>query len=275
VSWLGELSRVAPGLVTAHLPGTGGIDARIREQLIIAVADANGSRFLAWVHGAWQEFLGPVPSDEQWQPLVDFARASAEAGLPLDPTALDARYAPSVVRSARATVARAELGSVLANATGQLMTHLRGRGDGGRLRLAGQVAVAGLAVPVLVPVAAVAGALKAVVRLAPPVPVPQLPPPGEANLLVHLLAEALPNYLGHAVVRSVLLWNPMVLAVGVRAEGTGATLRIGQGKVSIVNGVRADALVVVEDGVEPLLHLAAGSIVRQLTSGTRATKPSR
>jgi hypothetical protein len=265
---------MAPGLVEAHLPGIGGIDARTREQLIVTVADTNGSRYLAWVHGAWQEFLGPSRVDPEWEPLVAFARASAEAGIPLDATVLDAQYPPAVVRSVRATVARAELGSVLANAAGDLVGSLLGRGGAGVWKVAGRVVVVGLAAPVLVPLAAVAGALKAVVRLAPPIPEPELPPAGEANLVVHLLADALPAYLGHAVVRTVLLWNPVVLAVGVQAEGTAATLRVGQGKVSIVNGIRPDALVVVEDGVEPLLHLAAGSIVRQLAAKPRQARSS-
>lgn len=268
--WLAELSRMAPGLVEAHVPGAGGIDARTREQLIVTVADANGCRFLGWVHGAWQEFLGPSGGEEDARPLLDFARASADAGLPLDATVLDAMYPHSVVRSARATVARAQVGSVLANAAGELAGHLLSRRPAGPVQVAGQVLAVGLAFPVLVPVAVVAGALKAAVRIAPPVPEPELPD-GEANLVVHLLADALPTYLGHAVVRTVLLWNPIVLSLGVRAEGTGATMRIGQGRVSIVNGIRPDALLVVEGTIEPLLHLAAGSIVRQLSGPTRRT----
>jgi hypothetical protein len=267
--WVAELSRMAPGLIEAHLPGAGGIDARTREQLIVTVADANGCRFLGWVHGAWQEYLGPSGGEEEIQPLLDFALASADAGLPLDATVLDAIYPQSVVRSTRATVARAQVGSVLANAAGELAGHLLSRRPAGPVQVAGQVVAVGLAFPVLLPVAFVAGALKAAVRIAPPVPEPELPPDEQANLVVHLLAEALPTYLGHAVVRTVLLWNPVVLALGVRAEGTGATMRIGQGRVSIVNGIRPDALLVVEGTIEPLLHLAAGSIVRQLAGPAR------
>ena len=47
-------------------------------------------------------------------------------------------------------------------------------------------------------------------------------------------------------------------------EGIAAPLRVGQGRVGIVSGVDPDALVVVEGGLEPLLTVAAGSIVRQL-----------
>jgi hypothetical protein len=234
---LAELVRVAPGLLEAHLPGIGGVDARTRERLILTVAETTGCGLLQWVHGAWQEFLGPTQPDEDCEPLLAFARASAEAGVPLDATILEAVYPAAVVRSTRATVARAEVGSFLASSA---------------------------ALPVLWPTAALAGVLRLATRVAPPVPEPELPSPDETNLVVHMLAEALPNYLGHAVVRSVLLWNPLVLAIGVRVEGIAATLRIGQGRVRLVGGIDRDALVVVDGGLEPLLTAAAGSIVRQL-----------
>jgi hypothetical protein len=236
-AWAVELVRVAPGLVEAHLPGWGGLDAGTRERLILTVADAAGSRFVGWVHDGWHQFLGPTEPDERTAPLIDFARASAEGGAPLDATTLEAVYPASVVRATRATVARAELSSLVARTP---------------------------ALPVLLPMAVVAGALRVAVRLAPAVPEPELPPDSDANLVVHLVAEALPTYLANALVRAVLLWNPLVLAVAVRMEGTGATLRIGQGRARIVNGVQDDAIIVVEDGLEPLLHVAAGSILRQL-----------
>jgi hypothetical protein len=182
--------------------------------------------------------LGPTEPDDNVGPLIAFARASAEAGTPLDATTLEAIYPASVVRATRATVARAELGSLVERTA---------------------------ALPVLLPTAAIAGALRVAVRLAPSVPDPELPRAQDANLVVHLLAAALPSYLGNALVRSVLLWNPLVLSVAIRMEGTGATMRIGQGRVQILSGVRDDAMVVVEDGLEPLLHVAAGSILRQLS----------
>jgi hypothetical protein len=270
-AWLSELGRVAPGLFEAHVPGNG-IGARMREQLIVTVADANECRFLTWTHGAWQEFLGPVDVDDASEVLLAFAQASAQAGTPLDPTTLQAMFPPAVVRSTRATVARAELGSLLANAAGNLASQLLSRERASVLTTAAQVAAVGMAFPLLVPVAVVAGALKAAVRLAPAMPEPELPPEAEANLVVHLLAEAVPSYMGHAVVRTVLLWNPLVLAIGVRMEGTAATLRIGQGRVEIVNGLRPDALLVVEGGLESLLHLAAGSILRQAGSSARRSR---
>jgi hypothetical protein len=224
-------------LVEAHLPGIGGVDARTRERLILAVAETTECGLLQWIHGSWQEFLGGVEADERSEPLLAFARASAEAGVPVDATVLEAVYPAAIVRSARATVARAEVGSFLANTA---------------------------AVPVLLPTAVVAGMMRLAVRVAPSLPEPELPPPDATNLVMLMLAEALPNYLGNAVVRTVLLWNPLVLAIGVRVEGIEATFRVGQGRVRIVSGIDRDALLVVEGGLEPLLTVAAGSIVRQL-----------
>jgi hypothetical protein len=270
-AWLAELGRVAPGLLEAHLPGTG-LGSRTREQLVLTVADVNGCRVLAWVHGAWQEFLGPADPDETTEALVAYARACAEAGMPLDATTLEAVFPAPVVRSTRATVARAQLSSLLMNGAGLLADELLSRRPAGVLATAGQVAAVALVLPALLPAVAVAGALKVAVRVAPALPEPELPSGDDANLVVHLLAEALPSYLGHTVVRSLLLWSPVVLAVGVRMEGTAATLRIGQGRVSIVNGIRSDALVIVEGGLEPLFHLAAGSIVRQLAASARRSR---
>ena len=93
-----------------------------------------------------------------------------------------------------------------------------------------------------------------------------MPPKGEANLLAHLLAEAVPSYLSNAASRLVLLGLPITVAVAVRAGRTTATLRLGRGRVEVANGVASDALLVLEGDVEPLLRLATGSVLRQIGS---------
>jgi hypothetical protein len=236
-SWLAELVRVAPGAVEARVPGLG-VDARTREHVSETMAIAAGSRLVAWIHGAWRDFVGRVEPDDSVEALLAFAQASADAGAPVDATVLEAIYEPSVVRATRATVALAGV----------------------------QVAVArSPAAPLLIPTAAVAGTLRAVARAAPPVPEAELPADGRTNLVMHLLASASPRYLAHAVVRSVLLRNPLVLSIGVRMEGIGATVHIGRGRLRITEGVDDDVVVVIEDGLETLLRVAAGSIVRQVS----------
>jgi hypothetical protein len=118
--------------------------------------------------------------------------------------------------------------------------------------------------PLTTPSLAMAIAMKALSRMAPRLPEIELPPPGDANLVVHLLAEAAPTYLGHTVVRASLVWSPVPVVVAFRMEGTSATIRIGRGRVAIANGVDDDALLVVDGGVEPLLQTVTGSILRDL-----------
>lgn len=267
-SWLVELVRWAPGLAEAHLPGSGGIDARTRERLILTVGEANHCAVVSWIHGAWSDFLGPAADDGALEPLVAYARSCAQAGAPMDATTLDATFAVAVVRSTRATVARAEIGCIAGNAAEAIVSALRGR----RVRGVVSNAPAAVALPLLAPFGALAGAMWLANRIAPAVPEPIMPARDEANLVVHLLADAVPTFLGNTLVRSALLWSPLVLALGVRAEGADATLRIGQGRVEICNGLRADTVVVVDGGLEPLLRIAAGSILRQIGVGHTADR---
>src|SRR5258708_485308 len=95
-AWTSELLRVPGGLFDAYMPIRPGINARTREQLILAVSEVTGARASAWVHGAWLEFLGTREPDDALAPLFDYARACAEAGAPLDTTTLDASYPAAV-----------------------------------------------------------------------------------------------------------------------------------------------------------------------------------
>jgi len=263
-AWAAELLSVPVGLIDAYVPGSGGINARTREQLIMAVTDVNGCRYTAWVHGAWLDFLGHRDPDEALAPLFDYARACAEAGVPLDTTTLDAVYPRAVVRSVRATVARAELANLVGNTVDDLGARLAGRRSWSPVVAAEDAIAVTAALPMVVPTVLVAGSMKLLARLAPKLPEIEVPPASEANLVVHLLAEAAPTYLGHAFVRTSLVWSPLPVAIAFRMEGTSATIRVGRGRVSIDNGVQPDALLVVDGGVEPLLQTVAGSILRDL-----------
>jgi hypothetical protein len=127
-----------------------------------------------------------------------------------------------------------------------------------------EVAVIGAAVPLAIPMLAVGAALKAVERIGPPMPDIDMPPKGEANLLVHLLVAAIPTYLANAAVRLAILRLPFDIAFGLKAGRTTATVRVGRHGVSVENGIAADALAVVEGEVEPLLKLASGNVVGEL-----------
>ena len=264
--WLTEVLATLPGLVRSYGPG-GPLDPRTREQIILAVTEVNGCRYCAWIHGSWQEFLGDsVHVADAEQVLLAYARACAEAGRPLPADDLTAVLPPSAVRAVRATVAQIEVSNLVGNTVDGLLARLTRKRPLDPLRAAGEVATVVAALPLAVPLLALGATLRAVDGLAPPVPEVQTPPAGEANLLAHLLATTVPAYLANAGVRLAVLRLPVALGIGMRAGRTSATVRIGRGAVEVVNGIAPDAIVVLEGEVEPLLQLATGSLVRELST---------
>jgi alkylhydroperoxidase family enzyme len=264
--WLTEVVSTLPGLVRSYGPG-GPLDPRTREQIILAVTEVNGCRYCAWIHGSWQEFLGdPTHVADAQQALLAYARACAEAGRPLPADDLAAVLPPEAIRALRATVAQIEVSNLVGNTVDGLLARLARKRPLSPMDFAREVATVAAAVPIALPLLATAGAMRVAARIAPPMPEVDMPPAGEANLLVHLLVAAAPTYLSNAVVRLALLGLPRPVAVGIRAGRTAATLRIGRGKVEVENGISRDTVVVVEGEVEPLLQLATGSIVRELSS---------
>ncbi len=283
MAWLRELTRVPLGLVDAHLPIGRGVPARTREQLILAVTEVRGGTASAWVHGTWLDFLGHRDPDEVLEPLFAYARSCAEAGRPLDTTTLDAVYPARVVRSVRATVARAALGAVASSAADRLVGRVWSRLPGRRRPapepaapgrgLVGDLVVAGAALPAAVPALAAATGMRVANALAPELPTIDLPPDDDADLAVHLLAEAVPTYLGSTVLRTLALALPMPVSVAVRLEDSTATLRVGRGRVGVTRGVGQDAILVIEGGSEPLLKVVAASILRDLGTGRPLRRP--
>jgi len=265
--WLVELARTAGGLARSYLPGSP-IDARTRERVILAVTEVNGCRYCAWIHGSWAAYLGdPVegPADAE-EALLAYARACAEAGKPLDPSPLADVLPAEALGAVRATVAQIEVSNLVGNTVDGLLARLTRKRPLDPLRAAGEVATVVAALPLAVPLLALGATLRAIDGLAPPVPEVQTPPAGEANLLAHLLATTVPAYLANAGVRLAVLRLPVALSIGMRAGRTSATVRIGRGAVEVVNGIAPDAIVVLEGEVEPLLQLATGSLVRELST---------
>jgi AhpD family alkylhydroperoxidase len=254
-----------PGLVRSYGPG-GPLDPRTREQIILAVTEVNGCRYCAWIHGSWQEFLGEGAHADAEQALLAYARACAESGRPLPPDDLGAVLPSDAVRAVRATVAQIEVSNLVGNTVDGMLARVARKRPLSPLEFAREGATVAAAVPIAVPLLVTAGVMRLAARIAPPLPEVDMPPAGEANLLVHLLAAAAPAYLANAVVRLAVLGLPRPIAVGIRAGRTAATVRVGRGKVAVENGISRDAVVVVEGEVEPLLQLATGSIVRELSS---------
>jgi AhpD family alkylhydroperoxidase len=262
--WLAELARSANGLVESYGPGAA-LDPRLRERVTLAVTEVNGCRYCAWVHGSWRDLLGPGEGAADVEDSVlAWARAAADAGHPLDAGELGERVGPRQRSALRATVAQAAVSNLVGNTVDGLVARLTRKRPLQPLAAAEEAAVVAAALPVAVPLVAAAAVMRAVARAAPPMPTVEMPPEGEANLLVHLLAQAIPAYLSNAVVRAAVLGLPVSLAFGLKPGRPGATVTLGRGRVAITNGVARDALIVVEGEVEPLLRLATGHILGEV-----------
>jgi len=263
--WLAELVRTLPGLIASYVPG-GALDSRSRERIIMAVTEVNGCRYCAWIHGSWQDFLGELDPLEAEEAVLAYARACAEAGRPLPPDDLRGVLPSDAVRSVRATVAQIEVSNLVGNTVDGVLARLTRKRPLAPIELTREVATVGAALPLAVPLLGAGSVLRLVSRAAPAMPEIDMPSPGEANLLVHLLASAAPTYLANAAIRLAVLGMPFSIAVGVRAGRTGATVRLGRGELALENGIAPDVIVVIEGEVEPLLQLATGSLVRELRS---------
>jgi alkylhydroperoxidase family enzyme len=262
VPWLLELGRAFPGLIDSYRPGPT-LDPRRRERIIMAVTEVNGCRYCAWIHGAWQDYLGEGDIDGE-EALLTYARACAEAGRPLDPAPLAEVLPRQALPAVRATVAQIQVSNLVGNTVDGLLARILRKRPLAPFDAAREAVTVAAAVPLAVPLLALAGGMRLINRLAPPVPPVDMPSAGEANLLAHLLAQAVPVYLSNALVRTVILDLPVSVSLAVRAGRTAATLTVGRGRVGVVNGVSPNAVAVVEGDVEPLLRLATGSVVREL-----------
>lgn len=265
--WAVELGRTLGGLVTAYRPG-GPVGGRTRERLILAVSEVDGCRYGVWVHDSWSDFLGSDndEDDAAASAVRAYARDSAGAGRPVDPRPLADVLPPSAVAAVRATVAQVEVSNLVGQTIDAVLADLGGRRTGRPRAGIGDVVAAAAALPVALPLIISAGLLRAMTRLAPPAAPAEAPPEDEANLLVHLLAKAVPTYLANAAVRTALLGPPVPLAVALRAGRTAATVRFGRGRVALANGITPDALLVIELDVGPLVRTASGSLGREMAA---------
>jgi hypothetical protein len=263
--WLAELVQTLPGLVDSYARKDV-LNPRTRERIILAVTEVNGCRYTAWVHGSWQDFLGDVPTGTAEDALLVYARACAEAGRPLDASSLAETLPPAAVRAVRATVARSEVANLVGNSVDGLVARVTRARPLDPLAALQEAAAVAAVVPLAVPMLGAAAMLKTIERLAPRLGDVDKSEAGEANLLVHVLAEAMPILLANAAVRVLVLNLPMRVPIAVRAGRTTATMRVGRGGVTLENGVAGDAIAVVEGEVDALLKLVTGSLMREIAN---------
>jgi alkylhydroperoxidase family enzyme len=261
--WLAELGLTLPGLAASYRPG-GPLDPRVRESVILAVTEVNGCRYCAWIHGGWQDYLGDTDRGQADDAVLTYARACAEAGRPLDPSPLADVLPTEALGALRATVAQIQVSNLVGNTVDGLIARVTRKRPWAPLTTAQEVAAVGAAIPLAIPLLGASALLRGLERVAPALPAVDMPPPGEANLLAHLLAQVVPQYLANAGVRLAVLGLPMSVAVGITAGRTSATLRVGRGRLAVENGLAGDAVIVLEGEVEALLRVATGSVIRQL-----------
>ena len=262
--WIGELGRNASGLVASYLDRRT-LDPRVRERVILAVTEVNGCRYCAWIHGSWADFLGDVDAADADDAVLAYARACADAGRPVDPAPLLDVLPPESVRAVRATVAQIEVANLIGNTIDGLIARLTRKRRAEPGTAAVELITVAAAVPVAIPMLAAAATMRAVSRAAPEVIDVEMPSPGEANLLVHVVAETLRPVLANAAVRLVVARLPSV-SVAVQAGRTSATVRMGRGRIVLANGIASDATLVIEGDVGPLLRLASGALTRGAAS---------
>jgi AhpD family alkylhydroperoxidase len=265
VPWLTELRDTAAGLFDAFRPGHPSLSPHSRERIALTVTEINGCRPAAWVHEAWAAFLGDYDGDETLPVLIEFARESAITGRPIDESILARHLDADGVRAVRATVAVAELASLVGNTADGLWHRLTFRRPFDPAAALREAVVVAAALPLAAPMFLAAGAMRLATMAAPPLP-EVAEPDDDANLVVHLLAEAVPALLSNALARAMVLRLPNPLVVGVRAEDASATVRISRDQIELANGLDEGASVVIDGGLELLLEVAGRALGREINA---------
>ena len=259
--WVATLARLTPTLVRTHLPGSP-LPPRARERLLVTVAEENGVASIAWVHGGWERYHGAALAADADEAVLAWARQSARAGEPLDPTPLRDVLPPDAVDAVRATVARAELASQVGASAEALVARVRGR----RPLLAGlgrDLVRVGVGGPVTVSIGVMGAALGAIDRVVPGIP-PVEVVDDEPNLLTHVIAQSLPSWITGVRPRLAVLGVPVEVVIAVRSGRSAATVRFGKGRISVANGVDPDAWVLLDGDGEPLMRVAVSALAHEL-----------
>jgi hypothetical protein len=102
-AWAVEAVATAPAGLRSLVPGAP-VPAALREDVLVAVARAEGADGVAWIHGEWRAFAGSTPDGDVRLALAAHAERCARAGHPVPPTELAEVLPPSVVRAVRAVV---------------------------------------------------------------------------------------------------------------------------------------------------------------------------
>lgn len=264
--WFGALVPRLGTVVRCHLPGAP-LDARRRELVSAVVAGASGSAGLARLHADWHDLLGPAELTEVDDEILSWVVAAVAEAPVLDLGSLPDDVPAATRRAVGALVAHGVVSAVTAQRLGSLADRLGGRAPFDPRAALGDLAACAVGLPVTVPPAALAALLGALGRLAPPAAPVEVE--ADPNLLAQLLADVLPTWLGSAWGRSLVAGLPVEVPVAVRAGASGATVRLGRGRVQVVNGVADDVWALFDGEIDALVRAGSHTLSREL----RAARP--
>lgn len=248
-------------VVRCHLPGAP-VDARRRELVSTVVAGAAGNAALGRIHAQWHDLLGPAELTELDDEILAWVVAAvAEIGA-LDGSGLPDECSPAARRAVAALVAHGVVAAATADRAGSLADRVAGRRSRAPLAVAADVAACAVGAPLTLPTAAVGALLGAIGRLAPEPAAVEVDV--EPNLLTLLLAETLPTWLGSAWGRTLVARLPVEVPVAVRSGLSGATVRVGRGRVRVVNGIADDVWALFDGEIDALLRAGSHHLTREL-----------
>ena len=166
----------------------------------------------------------------------------------------------------RATVAQIEVSNLVGNTVDGLLARLARKRPLAPIAFAREAATVAAAVPIAVPLLATAGVMR--VAAASLRRCPRSTCLRRAKRTFSCICWRPPRRRTSPTRWSVSRCSacPDRSPSGYGPGRTAATVRIGRGKLAVENGISRDTIVVVEGEVEPLLQLATGSIVRELSS---------
>ena len=256
-----EMVRRVPALARVYAPGSP-LDARRRELVAAVVAGAAGAAGLTQLHAGWHDLLGPAELDEVDDEVLAWAVDSVGNRPEVDLDALPGGLSDGV-RDALAAVVAYSMVSAAAERHGTAMLDaVRGRTSPTPGRFLGHVVGCAIAAPLVAPMVAVGGSLALIGRITPaPVPIEL---DSDPNLLAQLLAETLPMWLGGAWGRTLVARLPVEVPVAWRSGLTGATVRIGRGRIQVANGLASDAWALFDGEIDSLLRAGSQSLSREL-----------
>lgn len=259
--WLLALAPRLATVVRCHLPGAP-IDARRRELVSAVVTGAAGSALLARLHADWHDVLGPAELTEADDEVLSWVVAAVGRAPALDGATLPDEVDEGTRRAVGALVAHGVVAAATVAHLGSLGEQLRRRRPFSPRTALGDLAACAVGIPLTAPAAAAGAVLGVLGRLAPPaVPVEVEADP---NLLTQLLAETLPTWLGSAWGRTLVARLPVAVPVAVRSGRSGATVRIGAGRVQVGNGIADDAWALFDGDIDALVRAGSHHLGREL-----------